>query len=352
MLIAVWMLALASPGDIVTVADALERLPAEEEPVGSPGRPAGNPGQWVTNDDYPASAMRQEHEGTSGFRLTYDATGRTTGCEITSSSGFAELDAATCRLLVERARFVPGRDAKGAQVGGTYSNRIRWQIPEAGGEWADKSGLGFPEIMASWPRSAFPDAATMAIDPADHYPAEALAKREEGVVRMALDIDAAGKVTGCTVTGSSSSEALDTAACDLMRSEGKFKPALDSAGKPTGAKYATDFRWTLPPPALGSDEAKLVEALDALPGRVRKFPMSDPGSATMSILIAADGSVGDCTFNATGQMMEPGGMSLCDVFGKQRYEPFVDAGGKPVARRIIFRTDLSVEDVPAGKAKP
>src|SRR3546814_11151442 len=80
--------------------------------------------------------------------------------------------------------------------------------------------------------------------------------------------------------------------------------------------------------------------------------MSEPGSATMSILIEADGSVGDCTFSSTGQMIEQGDMSLCDVFGKQRYEPFVDADGKPVARRFIFRTDLTVEDAPAGKAKP
>src|SRR3546814_9911859 len=108
MLFAVWMLALASPTDVVTVADAVERLNA--------GGPAGNPGGWVTNDDYPADAMRQGHEGTSGFRLTYDATGRTTGCEITSPSGHAELDEATCRLLIERARFIPGRDAEGAQI--------------------------------------------------------------------------------------------------------------------------------------------------------------------------------------------------------------------------------------------
>src|SRR3546814_4633835 len=53
-----------------------------------------------------------------------------------------------------------------------------------------------------------------------------------------------------------------------------------------------------------------------------RSPMSEPGSATMSILIEADGSVGDCTFSGTGQMIEQGDMSLCDVFGKQRYEPF------------------------------
>lgn len=347
MLLTIWMLALASPTDVVTVADALERVRAEEEPVGNPGQPAGNPGQWVTNDDYPAAAMRQEHEGTSGFRLSYEATGRTTGCEIISSSGYAELDETTCRLLVERARFRPTRDTHGKAIGGTYSNRVRWQIPKTDEPWADRSGLGSVEIMASWPRSAFPDAATMAIDPADHYPAAALAKREEGVVHMAFDIDAAGKVTGCSVTGSSLSDTLDIAACDLMRSEGKFQPALDSAGKPTGAKYATSFRWTLPRPAPASDEANLAETLDALPGRAPKFPMADPGSATFSILIKADGSVGDCDFTGTGQMAEPKSMSPCVLWGGDKhYTPFTDDDGKPVARRVILRTSLSVTDEP------
>ncbi|WP_432769755.1 energy transducer TonB [Sphingopyxis sp.] len=95
-----------------------------------PMQPAINPGRWVTNDDYPPEAMREEREGTTGFRITIDAKGLPADCEIVSSSGHADLDAATCRLVVERARFTPGRDAAGRATGGTYSNRIRWQIPD------------------------------------------------------------------------------------------------------------------------------------------------------------------------------------------------------------------------------
>jgi protein TonB len=94
------------------------------------GTPRGNPGRWATNDDYPARAMRDGREGTTGFRVTYGADGRITSCDITSSSGHDDLDAETCKLITRRGRFNPGKDRDGNAAGGTYSNRIRWQIPQ------------------------------------------------------------------------------------------------------------------------------------------------------------------------------------------------------------------------------
>jgi protein TonB len=73
--------------------------------------------------------MREEREGTAGFRVTYGADGRITSCDITASSGHADLDAETCKLITRRGRFNPGKDRSGNPVGGSYSNRIRWQIP-------------------------------------------------------------------------------------------------------------------------------------------------------------------------------------------------------------------------------
>jgi protein TonB len=93
------------------------------------GTPRGNPGRWATNDDYPARAMREEREGTTGFRVTYGADGKITSCDVTSSSGHADLDAETCKLIQRRGRFNPGKDRAGNPTGGSYSNRIRWQIP-------------------------------------------------------------------------------------------------------------------------------------------------------------------------------------------------------------------------------
>lgn len=127
-----WVAALAAQagGDS---APAEQVAPVSTPSVSTPGAPASNPATWVTSGDYPFSAMRERHEGTTGFRLIYVASGAPEKCEITSSSGHADLDDATCRLLMNRAWFRPGTDATGKPVGGTYSSRIRWTVPEGSG---------------------------------------------------------------------------------------------------------------------------------------------------------------------------------------------------------------------------
>ena len=74
--------------------------------------------------------MREDREGTTGFRVSYDASGKPTGCDITSSSGHADLDAETCKLVMRRARFDPAKDRAGNPSGGSFSSRIKWVIPK------------------------------------------------------------------------------------------------------------------------------------------------------------------------------------------------------------------------------
>lgn len=92
--------------------------------------PRGNPGSWATTNDYPSRALREERAGTTGFRVSVGADGRATDCQITSSSGHADLDEATCKNVMRRARFTPAKDGDGQPTTGTYSNRIRWVIPD------------------------------------------------------------------------------------------------------------------------------------------------------------------------------------------------------------------------------
>jgi protein TonB len=65
--------------------------------------------------DYPS------HLGYAGNRrvsvsFTVQANGRVTGCRVTRSSGIAELDALTCRLIEQRFRFRPGTDRYGRPI--------------------------------------------------------------------------------------------------------------------------------------------------------------------------------------------------------------------------------------------
>jgi protein TonB len=93
-------------------------------------KPKGNPGRWVTNDDYRPRWVREDMTGTARFTLSIDASGRVTGCTITRSTGHAPLDAATCELVTKRARFDAARDTSGRSVAGSYKGSITWQIPE------------------------------------------------------------------------------------------------------------------------------------------------------------------------------------------------------------------------------
>jgi protein TonB len=81
----------------------------------------------------------------------------------------------------------------------------------------------------------------------EDYPAAARAAREEGLVRFTLDVGPNGRVTGCTITGSSGSALLDSTTCRILRSRARFTPALDSAGSPVADQVDGRIGWTLPP---------------------------------------------------------------------------------------------------------
>jgi protein TonB len=102
--------------------------PARDE--SRPARPRGNEGSWVTTDDYPPSALREEAQGVTAVRIGVGPDGRVTSCDVASSSGNAALDQAACRNIQRRARFEPALDREGNPTTGTFTKRVRWQIPE------------------------------------------------------------------------------------------------------------------------------------------------------------------------------------------------------------------------------
>lgn len=96
-----------------------------------PGKPANNApsmlnaADLIKSSDYPAGSMSRGEVGFSGYKLTLN-NGRPASCLITSSSGFEELDKATCRLATERSIFDMSTLPKGNWS--TYSNRVKWTI--------------------------------------------------------------------------------------------------------------------------------------------------------------------------------------------------------------------------------
>lgn len=92
-------------------------------------KPRNAPGGWATTDDYPASDLRNGHQGVTRFTLTIGPDGSVLSCAIAASSGFPGLDKATCDKVSQRARFNPATDNSGNRVSGRYTGSVRWQIP-------------------------------------------------------------------------------------------------------------------------------------------------------------------------------------------------------------------------------
>lgn len=75
----------------------------------------------------------------------------------------------------------------------------------------------------------------------ENYPAAALRKEIEGRVGVRVTIGPDGRVSGCTVTSSSGSGDLDSAACEGMQRYARYNPALDDAGNPTTGQASTSI---------------------------------------------------------------------------------------------------------------
>ncbi len=82
----------------------------------------------IRDADYPRAAYRAGVGGTVYLRFVVGTNGRITECSVTRSSGNAELDATTCRLLIERRRYAPARDAHGRKVPDVWTGDHVWSV--------------------------------------------------------------------------------------------------------------------------------------------------------------------------------------------------------------------------------
>ena len=96
-----------------------------------PEKARGNVVALFSTDDYPLQSIRNAEEGIVAVVLRIGRDGRVADCVVDRSSGHAALDAQTCRILWQRARFVPAKDKDGNAVESAWRQRIRWELPEA-----------------------------------------------------------------------------------------------------------------------------------------------------------------------------------------------------------------------------
>ena len=119
-----------APPPVITPTAPPAPPPPPAPRMAAPASPRGNPGSWVTTEDYPSRALREEREGVTGVAFDIGGDGKVANCRVTSSSGSPELDDATCRNFTRRARYKPAQNDAGQAMGSTGSQRVRWQMPK------------------------------------------------------------------------------------------------------------------------------------------------------------------------------------------------------------------------------
>lgn len=83
---------------------------------------------YFSDDDYPEQAMDESATGATRVMMMIDEVGKLRDCMVEETSGIATLDAMTCGVLLERAKFSPALDASGKPVRSVLTTRISWKI--------------------------------------------------------------------------------------------------------------------------------------------------------------------------------------------------------------------------------
>jgi protein TonB len=84
----------------------------------------------ISDRDYPHGAAERGIGGTVSVIYAIETNGRATHCRITHSSGNAELDETTCRLIEERFRYEPRRDRWGRPLLSHMESDHEWVVED------------------------------------------------------------------------------------------------------------------------------------------------------------------------------------------------------------------------------
>jgi periplasmic protein TonB len=86
----------------------------------------------IKDKDYPRASAEAGYGGTVWVRFAVETNGRATDCSVTRSSGHADIDETTCRLIEDRFRYRPATDRSGRPVRAWLVERHSWSIVRPG----------------------------------------------------------------------------------------------------------------------------------------------------------------------------------------------------------------------------
>ncbi|MDV3456665.1 energy transducer TonB [Sphingomonas sp. HF-S4] len=176
---------------LLAVQDAAAGDGGETVPV----QPQTSPRDWVSVSDYPTAALNKRGFGVVHFRLTIDAAGKVSACNILNTSGFWMLDQHTCKLLTARARFVPARK-DGVAVESWFISNFFW----AHGDFDKKDW----NVLVKEVTEPISSRVTVKKLPTNY--------KQAPLTRVRFD--ARGAADWCNVEQGSGNPAIDTVACE------------------------------------------------------------------------------------------------------------------------------------------
>jgi TonB family protein len=101
----------------------------EVQPPAPATLPIGNPEtNRIRRDDYPVDMVRWGIGGRVVLRVQVDEAGNVTGATVVQSSGQQQLDDAAVRVVRERFRYSPARDASGKPVPAVIRTTMVWAV--------------------------------------------------------------------------------------------------------------------------------------------------------------------------------------------------------------------------------
>ncbi len=152
---------------------------------------------YISNDDYPAAAKRNEESGTSVALFTVGKNGIVSDCIAFGAS--PSLDLTTCYLLKKRFIFARALNKRGEAIFENKVQRVTWRLEEYDSEVTIASPI--PQAL------------------------------------LVINVDAQGKVNDCKIRKSSGDRLWDISRCAKFKADGLF-PAYNREGKPVNAIYS------------------------------------------------------------------------------------------------------------------
>ncbi|WP_317629339.1 energy transducer TonB [Sphingomonas nostoxanthinifaciens] len=118
------------PAPVITPAAPPAPPPPPPPVVSKAAGAKGDPAQWITNDDYPPAALRENREGVTKISWQINEQGKVENCQVTESSGSPDLDETACRLITRRGKYSPAMDQSGRPMRSTAQRNVRWVVPK------------------------------------------------------------------------------------------------------------------------------------------------------------------------------------------------------------------------------